>query len=159
MDAQKSRPIPQEAIDLIKKYEGFRSKPYLCPAGIPTIGYGTTRYPGGAEVTLKDPPISPAQALDYLISYLKTFSLQLPWLISVPLTDNQFSALLDFVYNLGYGAFSRSNLRAMINANPQNPKIALEFKKWDKTTIDGKKVSLDGLAKRRNEEAKLYFTS
>jgi lysozyme len=156
----RSRAIPKEAIDLIKKYEGFRSAPYLCPAKIPTIGYGTTRYPNGVEVTLKDPNINPQQAEEYLLSHLKTYALQLPWLlVPVNLTDNQFSALLSFVYNLGYGAFSRSSLRDMIKSNPLNPKITAEFKKWDKTTIEGTKVSIPGLAKRRKEEAELYFKS
>ena len=55
---------------LIKKYEGFSSKPYLCPAGVATIGYGTTRYPDGTKVSMVDEPITEEQATAYLNSYV-----------------------------------------------------------------------------------------
>ena len=54
--------MTNEGLELIKRYEGFRAKPYLCPAGVPTIGYGVTVYPDGTKVTLQDPPITQAKA-------------------------------------------------------------------------------------------------
>ena len=60
------------AIELCKRFEGFRSKPYLCPAGIPTIGYGSTIYRSGQKVTLNDAPITEEQAEEMMLFELQT---------------------------------------------------------------------------------------
>ena len=57
-------------MSIIKKWEGFRSKPYLCPAGVATIGYGSTVYPDGRAVSLRDPSITEAQAVEILAATL-----------------------------------------------------------------------------------------
>ena len=64
-------------IDIIKRWEGFRPKPYLCPAGIPTIGYGTTVYPNGRKVTLQDKAITEQVADQYLRIYIQRLELQI----------------------------------------------------------------------------------
>ena len=60
----------KKGIDLIKSFEGFYAKPYMCPASVPTIGYGTTRYPNGNKVTLKDVSITEQQGVEYLMDDL-----------------------------------------------------------------------------------------
>ena len=151
-----------KGLDIIKRHEGFRSKPYLCPSGVPTIGYGNTFYQDGRKVTLQDKPITEAEAAELMRDILKKFEKDIMRLVSVKLTQNQFDALVSFVYNVGVGSsnpnikggFTPSTLRKKINANPSDPTIAAEFARWNK---GGGKV-LPGLVKRRKEEAELYFT-
>lgn len=106
------------AAELCRRFEGFRSKPYLCPAGIPTIGYGSTYYPDGRRVSLTDPSIDAKQANDLLMHELQhTFApgvLRLcPILLAHP---KRFNAIVDFAYNLGVGRLQTSTLRRRINA-------------------------------------------
>jgi lysozyme len=75
-------------------------------------------------------------------------------LIKVELSDNQFSALVSFAFNLGAGALSKSTLLKKVNANPEDESIRAEFAKWDKA--GGKQ--LRGLTRRRKAEADLYFS-
>ena len=77
-------------IQLIKQFEGFKAKPYLCPAGVPTIGYGSTVYPGGRSVSLKDPMISEAQAAIILKATLANYVTTVNRYVLVPLNQNQF---------------------------------------------------------------------
>ena len=94
-----------KATELIKEFEGFKSKPYLCPAAKPTIGYGTTIYPNGRKVSLYDPPISEEKAsemLEYNINLIRKDILKL---IDIELTENQLNSLTSFVYNVGIGNF------------------------------------------------------
>lgn len=146
--------VPQQCIDLIKKYEGLRLKPYLDAVNIPTIGYGTTYYPGGTLVTMQDPEITEAQAESYLAEHAYSYYKQVEQLV-LPhkLNNNQMSALTSFAYNLGVGALAKSTLLKKLKVNPNDPSIRLEFQKW--TKAGG--VSLKGLERRRNEEALLYF--
>jgi lysozyme len=140
------------AIGLCKEFEGFRSAPYLCPAGVSTIGYGSTRYANGRRVTLKDERMTEAGALALLKHELQNTYL-LPLLkLSPVLTTNerQANAILDFVYNLGISKYESSTLRKMVDAaNWQG--AAKEIIKWNK---GGGKI-LPGLVRRREAEAKL----
>jgi len=147
--------ITKEGIDLIKKYEGFSKVPYLCPAGVPTIGFGSTFYPDGKKVTIVDKPISEQQATQMLILVVDNFAIKVTKLLSKQLSENQFNAIVSFAYNVGVGAFSKSTLLKKINANPSDKTIRDEFLKWNKA---GGKV-LNGLVKRRLEESDLYFTA
>lgn len=147
--------INQAGIDLIKKYEGFRASPYLCPAGIPTIGYGATFYPSGRKVSMKDNPITEAEAQSMLIDHLKEFVGHVNrYTADTKLTDNQFAALVSFAYNVGVGALQKSTLLKKVNKNPLDPSIPAEFKRW--AFVNGK--VLQGLLKRRTEEAKLFVS-
>lgn len=143
-----------KCMDIIKHFEGFRSEPYLCPAGIATIGYGTTRYPNGAKVTLNDRHISEAEAESFLQNDVKTFELSVYAYCVDTITQNQFDALVDFCYNLGAGALKGSTLLRKININPADNLIREEFNKW---VYSGNEV-LPGLIERRAAEAQLYFT-
>ena len=146
--------IGKKGLELIKKYEGFYSKPYLDPIGIPTIGYGATYYPNNVKVTMKDKPLTEKQASDLLAEMLKVYENQVALLVRKPITQNQFDALVSFTYNLGATNLSKSTLLKKVNANPKDKSIADEFVKWNRA---GDKV-LNGLTKRRKDEAILYFS-
>jgi len=137
------------AIAICKRFEGFKSKPYLCPAGIPTIGYGTTFYPDGSRVTLNDIPCTEAQATVWMMHELEAKALpavlrMCPALKSV----NAVNALVSFVYNLGAGRLQTSTLRRKINEGNME-EARKEILKWNR---GGGKV-LKGLVLRRNCEA------
>ncbi|WP_312312125.1 lysozyme [Empedobacter brevis] len=144
----------KKGLALIKKYEGFYSKPYLDPIGIPTIGYGATYYPNKVKVTMKDKPLTEKQASDLLSEMLKVYENQVALLVTKPINQNQFDALVSFTYNLGATNLGKSTLLKKINVNPNDPTIRQEFEKWNRA---GGKV-LNGLTKRRKDEAVLYFS-
>jgi lysozyme len=146
------RPLNDAAIKLIKSYEGLVLRPYLCAAGVPTIGYGTTRYPDGQKVKLKDPPITVARAEEFFLHDLQDFSEGVEKNVRVELTDNQFGALVSFVYNVGIMAFINSSLLRRLNAGDYEL-AAEEFLKW--VHAGGKR--LPGLVKRREAERSLFL--
>lgn len=145
--------VSEDCVLLIAKWEGFRSSPYMCPANVPTIGYGTTRYPNGEKVKLSDKDVNQNEALLFLNYDIKAFSLSVDAMAVDTITQSQFDALVSFAYNLGSHALKNSTLLRVVNANPNNSRIAREFKKW---VYAGGKI-LQGLISRRNEEAELYF--
>lgn len=136
------------AIDIIKKYEGCKLSAYKCPAGIWTIGYGTTVYPGGEPVKQGD-QITQTKAeallLDYVINKI------MPNIRDLGLSDNQEAALSSLIYNIGWPAFAKSKCYKAIKAKDWET----VFKNWDWCKGDGK--FLKGLAKRRAEEMFLFF--
>ena len=140
-------------IELIKKFEGFSKIPYLCPANVATIGYGSTRYANGLKVTMKDNPITELQAIDLLKDTLKQYELAVDSYCRDDINQNQFDALVDFAYNCGNANLKSSTLLKKVNANPNDLTIGLEFAKWNK---GGGKI-LNGLVKRRAAESELYF--
>jgi lysozyme len=93
--------ISQKGLDLIKKFEGFSAKPYLCPAGVPTIGYGATYYTNGTKVTMSDEPISEEWAEQLLSHIVHTYEKGVTSLVIPKITQNQFDALVSFAYNVG----------------------------------------------------------
>jgi lysozyme len=137
------------AASLCKQFEGFRSKPYLCPAGVATIGYGSTYYANGTKVTLNDPLITQEEAHVLLMHELE--HTYLPGVLRncpILLTDvNKCNAVVDFCYNLGIGRLQTSTLKRKINAQDWEG-AKEELKKWNK---GGGKV-LAGLDKRRKSE-------
>lgn len=139
----------------MEHFEGYRAEPYLCPAKIPTIGYGTTHYSNGKKVTLQDEPITKERALEILkYQANRVYGSAVNIYVQVPITQNQFDALVSFAYNLGIGAFRTSTLLKRVNQQ-QYEKAAKEFHKW--VYSDGKK--LKGLVKRRKAEADLFQRS
>lgn len=146
--------ISQNGITLIKEFEGFRSYPYLDQVGVPTIGYGTTYYPGGEKVTLEDRPITDGQATAYLLNYLAPVEAKITQIVTKPINQNQFDSLCSFSYNLGIGALEESTLLKEININPNNTDISHQFSLW----CHAGGVVLSDLVKRRAKEAALYFT-
>ena len=145
--------VSREGIDLIKKYEGFSSKPYLCPANVPTIGYGTTVYPSGKRVTLRDPAITEAEATFILTTMVdRQYGKAVNELVMVNIAQSMFDALCSFTYNLGVGNLKASTLLKKVNAG--NFKGAAdEFLKWNKS---GGKV-LNGLTARRKAERAIFL--
>ena len=141
-------------IRLIQEFEGLRLTSYLCSAGVPTIGYGATYYHDGSKVKLGQ-TITRDQANQLLKDHLKQFEGSVIGLLNTTkVNQNQFDALVSFCFNLGAGNLAKSQLLRLIKANPNDPKIAAEFAKWNRA---GGEVSR-GLVRRRKKEAELYFT-
>ena len=137
---------------LCRKWEGLYLKPYICPAGYPTIGYGSTFYLNGSIVKMSDPPITKEMANELLLSNLVGFYKQTlvlcPGLVNE--SPQRVAAILDFVYNLGAGRLRASTLRRRINeGNWEEAKK--ELGKW---VYGGGKV-LRGLVLRRQDEINL----
>ena len=143
--------ISQKGIDLITSFEAFEPNPYICPAGKCTIGYGTTLYKSGLKVTMQDPPISKEQAIAELMYHIENRCYHA--IIGLSVVQCQFDALCSFIYNIGTGNFNSSTLRKLAVIDPNNPDIAGEFAKWNKS---GGKV-LNGLVLRRKAESDMYF--
>jgi len=137
-----------KGIALIKEFEGLRLKAYKCPGGVWTIGYGHT---AGVKPGMV---ISERQAEDFLIADLIAFEKYLNNL-RLAINQNQFNALISFIYNVGTGNFSRSTLLRKVRANPQGNSIMDEFLKW----VYSKGHVLPGLQRRRLAEMKLYFSN
>lgn len=140
-------------LNLIKKWEGLRLSSYLCAASVPTIGYGSTRYPNGKKVMLGEKLTGEKEATQLLLSTLAPFEAAVNKHLPI-LNQCQFDALVAFSYNVGTGALIKSTLLKKAKANPNDPSILDEFLKWNKA---GGKV-LTGLTNRRREEANLYFS-
>jgi lysozyme len=147
--------ISKKGLDLITEFEGFYPKPYLCPANVPTIGFGTTRYPNGEKIKLTDTEITRSQALEYLAHDLIQFEKAVDALCIDTINQFQFDALVSFAYNLGATNLKNSTLLKKVNANHNDPTISLEFVKWNRA--NGK--ILNGLTRRRRAEAQLYFST
>lgn len=139
-------------LNLIKQWEGCKLKPYLDSVKIATIGIGTIKYPNGKKVTMQDPPITVEQAEEYLMDHLVGNCISVSDLVKVQLNDNEFGALVSFVYNLGAGAFASSTLLKKLNKGDK-PGAADEFLKWDHA--GGKRLL--GLTKRRQAERALFL--
>ena len=139
--------------DLIKFYEGCKLTSYQCSAGHWTLGFGNTFFEDGKSVKPGD-KISQERANELFEIIAKEFADKVAPLVKSAVTPNQFAAITSFAYNAGIGNLKSSTLLKKVNANPNDPSIALEFAKWDKA---GGKV-LAGLTKRRASESKLYFT-
>ena len=137
-----------KGIALIKEFEGLRLKAYKCPGGVWTIGYGHTAGVKSGMV------ITEAQAEEYLKADLVPFERYLNGL-GLALNQNQFDALVSFIYNVGTGNFSSSTLLRKVRANPQDNSIMDEFLRW----VYSKGRVLPGLQRRRLAEMKLYFSN
>jgi len=141
----------QAGIELIKEFEGLRLRAYRCPAGVPTIGYGTTVYPTGYKVQMGD-QCTAEQAEEFLRSDLRAFERDVERTVRVPLNTNQFSALVSFAYNLGAEALRKSTLLRLLNAH-NYAGAAEQFARW--TYAAGKQ--LPGLVRRRAAERALFL--
>lgn len=140
------------AAGLCRRFEGLRLKPYLCPAGVPTIGYGSTRYADGKAVTLRDAPITAAQADELLMATLRRDYLPGVLRLSPSLADKPqvLGAIVDFAYNLGVAKYGSSTLRKRIDAGDMAGARA-ELAKW----VRGGGKVLPGLVARRAAEVAL----
>jgi len=138
----------QTAAELCKLFEGCYLTPYICPAGICTIGYGATFYETGIRVTLADPPITKARALELLTWMIgKQFAPKVRKLCP-GISGNQLAALIDFTFNLGAGSLAGSTLRKCVNAGDW-VEARVQIMRWNKAR--GKVLA--GLTRRRRAEA------
>jgi len=140
-------------IDLIIKFEGFSSVPYLCPASIPTIGFGSTRYVDGTKVKLIDMPITEVEAMELLRETLVNFEKCINKNVKVPINQNQFDSLVSFTYNVGCGNFEKSTLLKKLNEEDYVG-ASDEFVRWNKANG----VPLRGLTARRLAERDLFLS-
>ncbi len=141
-------------LNLIKSFEGFVSTPYMpTPEDVPTIGYGTTVYPSGKRVSLKDGPVSESKATEYLANDVRECEQVIGLIVKVALTQNQFDALVSFIYNVGSTAFRKSTLVKLLNGGDYRG-AADQLLRWDKQGIK----TLAGLTRRREAERKLFLT-
>ena len=146
------RHVTEAGLDLIKRFEGFSPKIYICPAGYPTIGYGHVvlaheqdQFAGG---------VTQAEATELLRKDVRIAERAVLRLISVPLTDGQFDALISFTFNLGAGRLQTSTLRRRVNQRDWAA-ATTELRRW---VYGGGRV-LPGLAARREAEVILLSTT
>lgn len=139
------------AIDLIKKYEGFRPQAYQDSIGVWTIGYGTTRING--QPVKAGMTITQDHALQLVQQEVNKLWSQIEQITKVNLNDNQMNALVDFAYNLGFNALKNSTLMRLVNES-KFAEAANQFPRW---VYAGGKV-LPGLVKRREAERQLFLS-
>jgi lysozyme len=136
-----------KCILLIKNHEGYRPKAYKCPAGVWTVGFGSTV--GVTQGII----VTELQAVAMLRNHLSTVERNLDNL-KLAINQNQFDALVSFIYNVGFTAFLNSGLLRTIRIKADSPTIRFEFAKWVKAGIN----TLPGLIRRRADESNLYFS-
>ncbi len=137
----------QRGINLIKDFEGCKLKVYLCPAGVPTIGYGRTK-----DVTMATKPITAEQAESYLKEDLLRYESGVKDAVKVPLTQGQFDALVSFSFNVGLGSLRGSTLLKRLNEGKYTL-AADQFRVWNMAA--GK--AMPGLTRRRAAEKVLFM--
>ncbi len=140
-----------KGIALIKRFEGLKLTPYTCSAGVATIGYGSTFYEDGSEVTLEDASITVQRAEELLKNTLKIFEKSVNDLVKVPINQEMFDALVCFAFNVGLGNLKKSTLLKLLNAKSYFA-VPPEFLKWNKA--GGKELL--GLTRRRQAEMALF---
>lgn len=133
-------------LDLIRGHEGLRLKAYQCPAGVWTIGFGHTgAVRPGQEITREE-------ADTLLRKDVEDAEKSVSWYVTVPLTQDQFDALVSFVFNLGIGKLKGSTLLRLLNGGDYKG-AADEFPRW----VFAGKVRLNGLIARRADEKSLFL--
>lgn len=140
-------------IDLIAEFEGFSAKPYLCPAKVPTIGFGSTRYADGRKVTLQDQPVTRDEAGVLLAATLVNFEDAVNKAVTIDIEQCQFDAMVSLCYNIGGANFKSSTLVKMLNAGDPLAFVAKQFLRWNKA--GGKELA--GLTRRREAERRLFL--
>lgn len=141
-----TRRTNKAGLDLIKEHEGLRLTGYFCPAGVPTIGYGHTGPDVKVGQVIKESTADALLELD-----LHNAEEDVERMATVPLTDNQFAALVSFVFNLGSGNFRRSTLLQKLNDGGYSS-VPAELARWNQ---GGGRV-LPGLVARRAAEGVLW---
>lgn len=166
--------VSEAAVQLVAHFEGFKSRAYLDVAGVPTIGYGSTRIDGMA--VFMGQSINIERARTALIVGLNEAAAEVERALpGVELRQWQLDALASFVYNVGAGSFRTSTLRRVVQADSYSTQVAAELARWNKASVvqrnergevvrDAagrvvrKKVAVAGLTRRRAAEAHLYLT-
>ncbi len=139
------------ALDIIKRFEGCRLHAYPDPGtgGAPwTIGWGHTRNVHPGDVCTQE------QADQWLLEEVDKFAFGVGSCVHVPLTTNEYCALVSFSYNVGLHNFQKSSLLRKLNSGYLKEEVAYEFRKW--THAAGRVMK--GLVRRRNDERTLFLT-
>jgi lysozyme len=155
--------VNQEGVRILHEFESCRLTAYKCPAGVWTIGWGNTFYEDGKPVREGD-TVSQERADQLFHVILKRFEDQARSAITSNVNENQFSAFVSALYNIGPGSPNKSGLIRLrngqpstllrrINYNPNDPLIKDEFLKW----VSPGSAFERGLRRRRTAEAELYF--
>lgn len=145
--------INKATVDLVKEFEGFEARAYKCPAGVWTIGYGTTAAAGVGIVPVDGMTISKAKAEGYLQAGLSKFANAISLEISAPINENEYGAFVSLAYNVGPDAFKKSSALRHFNAG-KKAAAADAILLWNKA---GGKISA-GLVRRRAAERALFLT-
>lgn len=140
----------QKGIDLIKEFEGYSERVYLCPGGVYTIGYGHTKGVQVGDTCTRE------KAEEYLKDDLRDTEEAVLDLVDVPLTQNQFDALVSLVYNIGSGNFYDSTIRKVINYKVSNID---EYRRAWMMWVKAQGRVLKGLVRRREAEFKLFSSN
>lgn len=140
----------QRGIDLIKEFEGYSERVYMCAGGKYTIGYGHTRGVEPGDTCTRE------QAERYLREDLQDAEEAVLALITVPLSQNQFDALVSLVYNIGSGNFFDSTIRRVINLKISDKE---EYRRAWMMWVKSRGKVLKGLVRRREVEFKLFSSN
>lgn len=143
----------QSGLTFIKLFEGFIAKPYLCPAGVPTIGYGSTRYTDGTKVSLHDPAITEKEATELFQRTLVNYEQAVNKVARVELEQHQFDALVSLCYNIGERNFCTSTLVKLLNEGKGAEVVAEQFLRWNKAGG----LVISGLTRRRMAEKAMFL--
>lgn len=156
--------LSKRGADLMKRYEGFSSAPYIDMVGVTTIGYGNTYYPDRRKVKMTDKHLTEPQAaqlamdiinLDFAPAVNKIFKDEIA---SGKLNQNMFDALVSLAYNIGTSALANSN-SVTGNIKKGNYQAAADgFLLWNKGRVNGKLQAINGLTRRRTEERDLFLS-
>ena len=138
--------ISEKGLQLIKKFEGFRSEAYYCTSGVLTIGYGHTQ---GVE---ENDTCTMEEAVEFLKKDVENAERAINDLVKCELNQNQFDALVSFVYNIGRENFRRSSMLKFLNSK-HYPLSAGQFDRW----VYARKNRSNGLVARRAAEKKLFL--
>lgn len=144
--------INEQGLEIIKRYEGLRLEVYLCPAGIPSVGFGSTYGLDHRRLDMGHRPITELEAEGLLIWHIENIEPVIARLVRVPVTSNQWSAIVSLIVNIGTGNFQSSALRMKLNRRDYDG-AADEFPKWRR---GGGRI-LPGLVRRRAAERELFL--
>ncbi|AZA74550.1 lysozyme [Chryseobacterium indoltheticum] len=142
----------KKAVDFVCDLEGFKEYAYKDSGGVWTVGYGQTYFSGGKKVMQYD-KIGKTESILFVQKKVEKIYYNIVKRINRTLPENQYVALISFVYNVGETAFNRSTLLKFINMNREKIEIISEFKNW----VYVKGVFVQGLLNRRLKESSLYF--
>lgn len=139
----------QNGIALIKKFEGLRLEAYKCAAGVWTCGYGSTNGVQEGDVW------SESYAEERLEADLITFEEGVSDNVTAPINQDQFDALVAWSFNVGIGNLKTSTMLKVLNAGSYDD-VPAQMRRWNKATVNGEKVVLEGLVRRRKAESMLF---
>jgi lysozyme len=141
------------ALNTIQQFEGLKLKAYKDSVGIWTVGFGNIFNLDTGNPIKEGDEISLETAERWLKIEVDNLQAKMRKVITVPLNDNQWTALTSLAYNIGFGAFKRSTLLRLLNAGASKEEVAKQFLRWNKA--GGKEVK--GLTNRRQAESNLFL--